>query len=728
LESIFERYKEIITYDLDSRSNVFNGAPKIETFLERFYEKRNEESTEKIKARITNDKTIISFEGVQGCGKSTTAQILLDDIKKNKYNNKNYDYIRIDFNVLKSQLFENDENKIKKKLDEILKNRIRDKYFENRDHDLYTALLIEEYPDVDSFSNFLTYKREFNRKFIRNCKHNGTSDKSTYLSNFIRESVDFINRLDEEIDFKHYIIIGKIKNIFSNENVPLEKIIILLDNVDILDHVQQRAFFQYALDNATSLQSYSKLLITIRPENAYAHQYMGGFSNYINRIFFREEDKEEFTYLSPIEFNLILSRRIDYFWMEIAPKEFKDADVLIQTIIELKNKMLNTHAEANLIGIANQSIRAALSYHCDFLEYLIFTVGLIYIKLNDKKRYNRFINEQTFINSVFYGWVAEKNDLLSKQNLNICKIVNLCEIQGYKIKGCDLGYLILANLERHKVKGSSTIQINKLLEGLRKLNYTDDEILAKLNELKENDNKDFGGVINIFCEKYNRYIDIKNINDVVSLNDRGKYLIDKVSISFTFNVKHVYDCGKNHNVEYLEKEDDLLPEYQKYSFFMKKAKSDDLFTFYDYDGYGELLLNSIYLYARIAKLHCRELIKICRYYNKSEWYSEYKNDFCINDKLQLIRILDSACFHFDSLSTNKQFNDDEKHVISNAKKIVELMKILYEHQIEQITVTTRKIIAFKSFFSASEILLMLTDCKDIPSSVEDCGVIIRENV
>jgi hypothetical protein len=214
--------------------------------------------------------------------------------------------------------------------------------------------------------------------------------------------------------------------------------------------------------------------------------------------------------------------------------------------------------------------------------------------------------------------VAEHDEVLDKQCLNLPSLLMDCEESHYDKHGCDVTYLILAYL--FIIDRPTTFK--NLADDLRAVGVTPEEVRDHVFRLYHLKDKELGNVIWVWNDD-----EIKselNLRDgtVLELNYRGTRLVEHVSCAFTFvNV--------------------LLMGTPLYS---KGSRERNQGSYYDLRNYHLHSLENVNFLARVARLHAIELIRISKRMNMgSRWLHAYSRKLCIRGSLQLPRIIDSHC-------------------------------------------------------------------------------------
>jgi hypothetical protein len=259
--------------------------------------------------------------------------------------------------------------------------------------------------------------------------------------------------------------------------------------------------------------------------------------------------------------------------------------------------------------------------------------------------------------------------------VNVVELLDDCRRKPtpYKnIAGCDLSYLILVCAHNFRVREKANPKVNELVERFNRLKYPRERILQALFRLWKSRQDEFGDIVAIYQKKLPESIqDIENDAEV-EINYRGESLVEKISVSFSFINRLLFD-----------RNDD---------FFYPESYRRRVRQYYDIKNIPQHLEWSCrFLYA-LGFLHTLELHKIRTRYGTRNWYDEYANDFCIDHKLQLERIVVSHVYylHLVVQQHESEFEPAKLNLISNGIIILNCLKKLYELQVGRFTLENQK--------------------------------------
>ena len=246
-------------------------------------------------------------------------------------------------------------------------------------------------------------------------------------------------------------------------------------------------------------------------------------------------------------------------------------------------------------------------------------------------------------------------------------LLDECRRSDFKgIAGCDITYLILVCLFNYHDRHESNPAVSDLFERFRHLGYNNDRVRRALFDLWSLRNEEFGHVLSIFQKELPR--SARDIRDdaEVELNYRGDRLIKKVSVSFTFINRLLYD-----------KDDDY--------FYPRRAKAA-IRHYYEIRYIAEHTKWTCKFLYGLGFLHSLELHKIRTRYGAADWYNRYAHDFCIDRDLQLQRIIDSH-IHFLEKAVQqhgRQEGDAWKRGVLNGIEWLFCLSKLYDMQVKDL--------------------------------------------
>jgi len=655
----FNKYTEIINYHIDD-SEINKNSKKYESsqqiknsFFNKIYYKRDA-FEDAIKKSISEREQVLSIEGIEGCGKSTILKKVISDL--------NRPHLIMDFNQLAI-------NTIFRKPDSIA---INGAIAEHLEKNLMASFFMDDKPNFGDLCEFLLFEKngllaadfsderlELRDIYIKN------NDRQNKMHNWYKERqktsclVDLNEKVRKKYNYLHLIMaISHFLNL-------KEEFIIMFDNIDRLPRECQPYYYDFATGLNNNFKQYIKIIICIRPENAHMPQALKGGtkSDLVDHMAlgYIESKGTSGIYLDSAGFHSILSKRQKYY----IEQKFKNSE-LSEKIIFLTDELRSTYAELVLIDLANQSIRTALDYHCKFLEYLLCLFPFEKLKQTIKTL------RASFLVSCLLAWIVDYAKVLDDQSLNLVSLLRKSINSKYRDICCDLSYLILVNLlNEGRNKIDREIKFGTLVENLNMLRFDTDEIRKEVYNLYCNGSQEFGHIISIsYDEELNDESDI-GLNTKLSLNFRGRRIVEDIAITFTFINRFLYK----------EKNKD-------------KTIIDS--SYFESSNYIAYTLENIDFFAQIAFLHTLELVRICKKMKIPNWLNEYKKRFCIQHKLQLERILESNISFIGKLIESRYFNDEEKQKLQNCINIMQSLLQLYRRQVDEIKSDTTVIYDFEA--------------------------------
>lgn len=618
---------------------------------------------QEILVKLSN-KAPLSIEGVEGCGKTTIIKKVIDDIDQ-----KEYPVSIVDFNQLYTRFgFVNckDRESWYNKLEKCITMRIKEDFFDVENDENKECF----YEDMIFIQN-IDYREKLLERFKqeKRCAPKNKGELKDWYTERRFEKDPGIQKIREEImeTAKYYHYVSALARSKSMAN--FRKYLVILDNIDRIHRDHQTYCFEFAHDFYHNVGESAKLIFSIRKENAHLPRNTTSINAAnVQRIRVVDPDApiKEREKLSTGEFHEIINQRFIFYKKYHKSKEFCEIANFLTEVLKY------TYAEITLIDLANQSIRCALKYHCEFLLHLMGIYGSFdrLRKIFNAKEDRLKI--ESILSSHLYGWVTSYSEVLNTQCLNLVELYNKCKSSDFREFGCDLSYLILVNLYNM----NRIITFRELKENFLILAVNDQNLKEKILELYNSRNKEFGHIISIWADE-----DIENSNNItdatqIELNYRGRTLIKRVTTKFTFINRLIYD-----NRRY----------YEYYDNYFKQE------SYYDFTNYHNHALNNIRFFSKIARLHTIELIRICRRVNLSneQWFMEYARRFCVEYKLQLTRILESNIAFLEKIERHIE-NKRHRQDIKKFRTIMRKLEGLYQkEQCKSITPVTNEIYKFK---------------------------------
>ena len=654
-------YTQIITFSLDGafrntkakNKEIYDELTRI--FYKDLYHKR-EWAEEEMRLLINGSQRVLSFEGIEGCGKSTITRRVLSELKKE------YPSLVLDFNILTNDQALNAASNyasFNAAIADILRRELISEFFEKHPERMEALYRFALFPDeVLSSRDFVDERMEMHSLVERNISSVDKEEmQKWYIKNRTTEAVrNIIVKIYKKITYSHLIIVLRDQLPFN------ERFIVVFDNVDRLPRQWQPYCYNFALSFNNEMYEFAKPILNIRPENAHLPvEITGQRSEHVDSIRLVDLGKgNDFnSYLDSDGFHRILHSR------QKAYSLLCSNSALTYKLNLLTNALKDQYGELILIDLANQSIRSALEYHCKFLRYLLETCPFESLKDLIIKNKHR-----SLLVSCFLGWIAEQGEVLSDQNLNLAKLVNEANRNDFHTRGCDLSYLILVCLSKQTVNSQGEeiyrISFKSLVSRLAILGFTEEEVREEIYHLYFNKNKEFGHIISISNDEIVHDQESVKPKTRISLNFRGLRLLETVSVMFFF-VNRLLNKTNGKTVTNMRGE----------------------FGYYDYSNYCVHARENVVLLAQVAKLHSIELIRIAERMDSDNWLNQYKRYFTVNSDLQLTRLI---------LSNSRFLSGSQTHIPSSAHtdilKLVDTMYVLlnlYKRCIENINADTEVI-------------------------------------
>jgi len=543
--------------------------------------------------------------GVQGSGKSTIVERIQQLVDCTSF-----PFLVIDFKIFYKHLSKNVE--------------LWYKIVENNLEQQVTAKFLDE-ERIDKFFRYFLYEDEHTRPIFKeeldlirrlfkkdrfDSQGRSPLKEEEWFTTQLPRFVDLANSIAKKLTLEHYFKAARLST-----DGKIEQFVIVFDNVDRVPRHWQANLYQVAEDLRATHSTTANIIITTRKDTCHPPEQVCNVHPaplvQIGLYGDRDMDKGR---LTPAEFQEILERRLQYF--RSMGKNYKYAE----HIVAISRSLRDEYAEVVLIDVANQSIRDALRYHCDFVRYLLeeYPAEEIYSRLTSKAGVG------SFLISCLYGWIATHGSVLNRQCLNVVELVDECSRNKFiEITGCDLTYLLLVCLFNYHRRHKNNPSVNDLFNRFRPLQYDPELIRLALFDLWDLRNEEFGQVLSIYQKELPRsHGDIRDDAEV-ELNYRGDRLVHQVSVSFTFINRLLYD--KDNDDFYPQKNKSSIKRYYEIKYLPQHAKWSCKF-----------------LYA-LGFLHSLELHKIRTRYGKVDWFNQYAHDFCIGRDLQLQRIIESHC-------------------------------------------------------------------------------------
>ena len=610
-EETLRLFQDIVTFGYEltyaTPKNVLNTELRQLFFSEMYCERPLLE--EKLRAFCTSQGAGLGVViGVQGSGKSTIVQVVQSQLDPS-----HFPFLLINFKAFYTdKLSWEPIGKWRKIVEDNLKQQITARFLDqDRIDKWFTHFLFE---DPETRAMFKDELDEIHRLYQHDRFRAGSAypnDEKQWFATQLPRFPNLATSIGRQLTLEHYFKAARLQT--SN---AIEQFVVVFDNVDRVERQRQADVYQIAEDLRATHTTSANIIITTRKETCHppeevcnAHpapiMEIGLYGN-------RERDK---SLLSPDQFEQILARRLTCF------KSLSKGAEFTNNIIALSRSLKEEYSEIVLINVANQSIRDALHYHCAFVEYLLdqYPPDELYSRLCQRGGVG------SFLISCLYGWVARHGAVLNHQSLNLVELLDECRrVHQYKgIAGCDLSYLLLVCLYNCHRRHAANPLVSELFARFAPLKYSPEKLRKALFDLWSLRELEFGNVLNIYQKHLPKVsADIRDDAEC-ELNFRGETLIQRVSVSFTFINRLLFDKG--HDDFYPIKERRAVDRYYEIGHLPRHAHWSCRFLF------------------DLAFLHSLELHKIRTRYASADWYDRYAHDFCIDHDLQVQRIIDSHC-------------------------------------------------------------------------------------
>jgi len=623
------------------------------------------DAEEKLMAWIKLDNTELGIiVGAQGSGKSTIIRKIIDEVDNDKYCVVVLDMEKVYCDV--EDDVEGGNLKVWKDFVEgIIEDYILENYYNANFSDFLTYLLFSGKTNLrKGLLKFIDGIEDLYAKYKLEARKKGSVlSVSDWFVDFRHEDriQDIKKEITNKLRLSHYI-----ESVFELKKGIFSHFIIVLDNVDRVPIKYQPYMYKMANDILNKNSALVNVIISTRRETAHFPEDIPGERSVpFIQLGVYGDHKQNYKWTQD-EFNDILANR-NAFFLEASTKGLiaLDPQVAYQ-YIKISEYLVDVYASTVLVNIANQSIRDALKYHTEFIEYLYSEYDNSYSKLLSilEKEEVRPI----FLLSALYGFLTKYSDVLDEQCIDLVKLVYVCNKNNYKgIAGCDLSYLLLVSIYNYKSKfrhKSPTVKNVFDKFNLFSVNAGVDKQLIKSHifELYKLRSKDFGYILNIIGQS-KAPISPSEIDDdaELELTFRGELLIKTVSVSFTFINRLLYNMNSD--------------------FYYKKSDAESFGSYYNLENIPRHAFNQARFLSEVAFMHALELHRIRSTINREDWYDKYISLFSVDGKLQLQRIIESNVKFLYSFNAISSFS----YIIRNpVKKIIDWLGILNELYISEV--------------------------------------------
>ena len=607
-----------------------------------------------IRRNLINAHHVLSIEGIAGCGKSTLIRKVISTLIE-----RYYTYI-IDFNVaINDPEFQKVDSKktLKIAINNYVANNLLANFFNDYPEKMEKLIEMALFSKENKFKQaFAKQRSKLSIKFMPYFNTKKFTSKLKWFREQKDENADLKKIGDEIINsITANLLLRALKKLEPN----IRKYILVLDNVDRLPKEYQPICYDFALTLNNDVKSYVKVVICIREENAHIPlDTFGHQSELTDRVILSKKlTRKKFSYLPMEDFYKILFARQQFCFDNI--QNHKSLKGLIELITR---SMIDHYSEYLLVDIANQSIRNALEYHCLFVENLLtnFNHKILRQTLESPSK-------ESFLTSFFLGWIVDSAEVVTEHCLNLTCLKSDFYLKPSVESGCDLNYLILTNLFNNAISERvTTITFKQLIDNFSILSFSEEHIKEQLYELYSYKGKHFGHIVSIINDEIVNSINDINDNTKISVNFRGKSLVEPISRTFTFINRMQYKTSD------YEMKDKVLEIPGKY---------------YALKSYRYHSINHLKLIADIATIHNVELCQIAKKINKPNWLSIYMRKFGVNGQLQLERIIPSTRKFLEAIASRLEDSDDSI-LISEYCAILDCFNKIYSKATKDITPST----------------------------------------
>lgn len=680
-DDLWNVFKTVMTYRVeDSYLAPANPTEKAlqKGFYDHIYEPRSRPE-EILKSWLTMGASALGVVlGVQGSGKSTVVKRITDSLDQDKYPT-----FLLNFGVIYGEELEGQQPESwKQTIDRRLKGLITKKYFKSSRIDkYYKHFLYEDERGEETFGPELNRIRRLHLL----SKHEEDTEDNPHLAepdwfDAMRTKNEELRRICDDIDTRltveHYLRAAHL-----SQPGKITAFIICLDNVDVVHRQYQPWLYRIAQQLREAHVGVAKVLITTRKETCHPPQAVCN-QNLSPILTLGVYGDKNSTILEPEEFWKMVTRRLNYF--RECPKD-KAEHTTSENLITITQLLRGEYEDdGEMVKLANQSIRDSLRYHCDFLEYILneYSTEEFVAILHDKK------SARSFVLSCLYGWLTKHGSILQKHCLDLLELVLLAQRHEYKgIKGCDITYLILVAVHNMTRRNYRNPRFHDVCTWFRPLNCNVDQLREAVFRLWELENADFGYVLSVYQHPLpETWKDIQDGAEL-ELNYRGEALIKRITVSFTFLNRLLFEQ------EPREKDEVFYPIPDR----------ERITRYYDILNIGQHAEFNTKLLFAVAHLHAFELHRIRTAYACVDWSTKYRRDFCIDKTLQLTRAIRAS-----SAFINRVLEQNASELLHTKKEslnwniaALKILEQLYETQVEYFTdknIEEKRIIDFRKMY------------------------------
>lgn len=580
-------------------------------FLTEIYVSRTEEEKSIIE-HVTSDFRALSIEGVGGSGKSTLIRHVLSSIDSQ-------DYPRVILDMHKSYPYEfKSEYTVAgyvKSIDDMVTQQV-DSLFctkhPERTQAVYEHLFFGKIPeqrlslfgvreDLAIYAASEGVKQENLHIWYLQQRDNCNAKIKRFEKRAKRASrvSDWLIALKPFLGFKMFLLV--------------------LDNVDRIERDRQKVCFQFAIDSLNDGWGLVKPIITIRQENAHG-VWQEAWATTVVRCSIDGRSVDKIPVFGEMKDLLIPVIWKRHSWCERWLEDYRAECLIVKKIAQL---LQDSNGWGKICELANGSIRLGAEYYYRFIHYILSEIEADALEVLLKSPVR-----ESLMKSCLFAWIARAGDILDKQALNLCKIYLKCQEQKFASFGCDLNYMILANLERR----DGVTEIGQVTYDFSLLKVDPEEVIQRLWDLYSMKREDYGHVVELWDGDKQLERNGIGVTTQVAITPRGRCLLRDASVTFTFINTLLEQHGKLKREEWRNRGA----------------------AYYAIENYGIHARNNVRFIADVAFLHAIELCRIAITINKRDWYDRYTSRFCIQDDLQVTRILAANKAFINELRTKAE--------------------------------------------------------------------------
>ncbi len=295
--------------------------------------------------------------GVQGSGKSTLVQRvqqLVDPLK--------FPFLTIDFKTFTDKLSYEDVGLWRKIVEANLQQQITARFFDaDRIDKFFSAFLYDDEHTRPIFKDELDLIRRLYKKDKYDNQGALTLSEQKWFETQLPRFPELANSIAKQLTLEHYFKAARLQS-----DGTIDQFVIVFDNVDRVERHRQVNVYAVAEDLRATHTTAANIIITTRKDTCHPPDEVCNIHQApIVQIGIYSERARDQGRLTPEHFQDILERRLCYFTSVGGCASGSDQ------VVSISRSMRDEYAEIVLIDLANQSIRDALRYHCDFVRYLL---------------------------------------------------------------------------------------------------------------------------------------------------------------------------------------------------------------------------------------------------------------------------------------------------------------------------------------------------------------------